>query len=87
MLGVKFSIKSRDATACDWLATASTQSALPRVEVQRAEGSAIQLHETAVSEGLQAVLSEREKGSGRKDSKDEKGGINFTKSTSATTFI
>lgn len=33
VLGVKLAIECRDAAACDGLATATTQSALPRVEV------------------------------------------------------
>lgn len=41
VLGVKLAIESRDAAACDGLATASAESALPGMEVLRAEGSTI----------------------------------------------
>lgn len=61
MLRVKLAIESGDAAACDWLTAASTKRALPRVEVERAKGSTVQLHETAVSEGPQAVLGQRER--------------------------
>lgn len=56
VLGVKLAIESRDAAARDGLAAAATQSALPGVEVQWAEGSTVHLHETAVSERLHTVL-------------------------------
>ena len=56
VLGVKLAIESGDAAACDGLAAAATQSALPGVEVQWAEGSTVHLHETAVSERLHTVL-------------------------------
>lgn len=59
VLGVKLATESRDAAARDGLATATTQSALPGVEVQWAEGSTIQLLEAAISEGLQTVLGIR----------------------------
>ncbi len=59
VLGVKLAIQSRDAAARDGLTTATAESALPGVKVQRAEGSTIQLHETAVSERLQTVLHKR----------------------------
>lgn len=59
VLRVKLAIESRDAAARDGLTTATTEGALPRVEVNGAEGSTIQLHETAISEGLQAVLDIR----------------------------
>lgn len=58
MLRVKLAIESRDAAARDGLTTATTEGALPRVEVNGAEGSTIQLHETAISEGLQAVCAD-----------------------------
>lgn len=71
VLGVKLAIKSRDAAAHDGLTAATTQSALPGVEVQWAEGSTIQLHETAIGEGLQTVLDirteEKERGCGGKE--------------------
>lgn len=61
VLGVKLAAESRDAAACDGFATAATQSALPGVEVDWAEGSTVQLHEAAISEGLQTVLRVRAK--------------------------
>lgn len=77
VLGVKLAIKSGDAAARDWLATAAAQGALPGVEVQRAEGSTVQLHEAAVDEGLQTVLyvkteeEDREKVGGKVRREDE----------------
>lgn len=59
MLGVKLAIHSRDAAADDGLSAATAQSALPGVKVKRAEGTTIELHETSISEGLQAVLRRR----------------------------
>lgn len=56
MLRVELAIESRDAAARDGLTAAAAQSALPGVKMHRAEGSTIQLHETAISEGLQTVL-------------------------------
>lgn len=53
---MKLAIESGDAAARDGLTAAATQSALPGVKVPRAEGSTIQFHETAIREGLQAVL-------------------------------
>ena len=62
VLGVKLAIEGGDAAARDGLAAAAAQGALPGVEVQRAEGSALQLHEAAVSERLQAVLGVKTEG-------------------------
>lgn len=58
VLGVKLAAESRDAAARDGPATASTQGALLGVVVERAERSAVQLHEAAISEGLQTLLGE-----------------------------
>lgn len=56
VLRVKLAAQGRDAAARDGLAAASTQGALAGVVVERAEQSAVQLHEAAVSEGLPALL-------------------------------
>lgn len=56
MLRVKLAAQGRDAAARDGLAAGSTQGALAGVVVERAEQSAVQLHEAAVSEGLPALL-------------------------------
>lgn len=56
VLRVKLAAQGRDAAARDGLAAASAQGAPHRVVVERAEQSAVQLHEAAVSEGLPALL-------------------------------
>lgn len=61
VLGMKLALESRDAAAYDGLATAAAQGALPGVKVQSTEGLTIQLHEAAISEGLQAVLERKAK--------------------------
>lgn len=56
MLGVKLAAQGRHAAARDGHAAASAQAALDGVVVERAEQSAVQLHEAAVREGLPALL-------------------------------
>lgn len=59
VLWVELALQSGDAAARDGLPAAPAQRALSGVEVLRAEGAAAQLHEAAVSEGLQTVLGAR----------------------------
>lgn len=56
MLGVKLAAQGRHAAARDGHAAAAAQAALDGVVVERAEQSAVQLHEAAVREGLPALL-------------------------------
>lgn len=56
MLRVELALHSRDAAPRDGLSTAPTQCTLSGVEVQRAQGTTIQLQETTIVEGLQTVL-------------------------------
>ena len=56
VLRVKLAIQGRDAAAHDGLVAAAAQGALPAVEVQRAQGATVQLHEAAAAERLQTVL-------------------------------
>ena len=56
VLEVVLSPHGGDAAAADGLVALPAQQPLPGVEVQGTEGTAIQLHEAASSEGLQAVL-------------------------------
>lgn len=76
MLGVKLAAESRDAAARDGFATATTQSALPGVKVDRAEGSTVQLHEAAISEGLQTVLRVRAKKTHSESHEGKNGSLN-----------
>lgn len=56
---MKLALESRDAAAGDGLTAAAAQGALPRVKVQSAEGTTVQLHEAAVGKWLQAVLERK----------------------------
>lgn len=56
MFGVKVTAERRDAATRDGLAAPAAQRALPGVEVEGAERPSIQLHEAAISKGLQTVL-------------------------------
>lgn len=58
MLGVEPATHGRDAAAGDGGATRGTQRPLPGVVVLRAQGTTVQLQETAIGEGLQTVLRE-----------------------------
>ena len=55
VLGVVLAPQGGDAAAGDGLLAAPAQHPLPGVEVQRTEGTSLQLHEAASGEGLQAV--------------------------------
>lgn len=56
VLGVKLAAQGRHAAARDGRAAAPAQAALDGVVVERAEQSAVQLHEAAVREGLPTLL-------------------------------
>lgn len=59
VLRVKFAAERWDTASRDGLTAAAAQSALPGVEVEGAERSSIQLHETAISKGLQTILDSK----------------------------